>query len=90
VLWKCCCFLGFKMFDVLQTLMVEPTESEPRAELERFCDALIHIRGEIRDVVEGRIVAKVARKEKQVFLVEVCLTKRSRRLCARRTRSRTW
>jgi glycine dehydrogenase len=29
---------------VPETLMVEPTESEPRAELERFCQALIHIR----------------------------------------------
>jgi len=37
------------------TLMVEPTESEPRAELDRFCDAMISIRAEIDDVVEGRI-----------------------------------
>ena len=39
---------------VTNTLMVEPTESEPRAELDRFCDALIAIRGEIRAVEEGR------------------------------------
>jgi len=37
------------------TLMIEPTESEDRAELDRFCDAMISIRGEIRDVMEGRI-----------------------------------
>ncbi len=37
------------------TLMIEPTESETRAELDRFCDAMIAIRGEIRDVAEGRL-----------------------------------
>jgi glycine dehydrogenase len=36
------------------TLMIEPTESEPREELDRFCDALIRIRAEIRDIEEGR------------------------------------
>ncbi len=36
------------------TLMVEPTESEPRAELDRFCDAMIAIRGEIAAIAEGR------------------------------------
>ncbi|XP_076038524.1 glycine dehydrogenase (decarboxylating), mitochondrial [Oratosquilla oratoria] len=35
-------------------LMVEPTESEDKAELDRFCDALIMIRQEIRDIEEGR------------------------------------
>jgi len=40
---------------VAGTLMVEPTESETRAELDRFCDALVAIRGEIRDVEEGRL-----------------------------------
>ncbi|MEZ4431074.1 MAG: aminomethyl-transferring glycine dehydrogenase [bacterium] len=39
---------------VAGTLMVEPTESEPRAELDRFCDALIAIREEIRAITEGR------------------------------------
>ena len=37
------------------TLMVEPTESESKAELDRFCDALITIREEIRDIEEGRM-----------------------------------
>jgi glycine dehydrogenase len=36
------------------TLMVEPTESEPRAELDRFCDAMIAIRAEITALAEGR------------------------------------
>jgi glycine dehydrogenase len=36
------------------TLMIEPTESESKAELDRFCDALIQIRAEIRAVEEGR------------------------------------
>jgi glycine dehydrogenase len=36
------------------TLMVEPTESEPRAELDRFCNAMIAIRGEIAAIAAGR------------------------------------
>jgi len=40
-------------FPVAGTLMVEPTESESRAELDRFVDAMIAIRGEIRAVEEG-------------------------------------
>ena len=35
------------------TLMIEPTESESKAELDRFCDALIAIRGEIRAIEDG-------------------------------------
>jgi glycine dehydrogenase len=42
-------------FPVAGTLMVEPTESEPRAELDRFCDALIAIREEIRAIEQGRV-----------------------------------
>jgi glycine dehydrogenase len=41
-------------FPVPGTLMVEPTESEPLDELDRFCDAMIAIRREIQDVVDGR------------------------------------
>lgn len=37
------------------TLMVEPTESESKAELDRFCDAMLMIREEIRAVEEGRL-----------------------------------
>ena len=40
-------------FPVGGTLMVEPTESESRAELDRFCDAMIAIRGEINRVAAG-------------------------------------
>jgi len=42
-------------FPVAGTLMIEPTESESKAELDRFCDAMIAIRSEIADVEEGRI-----------------------------------
>jgi glycine dehydrogenase len=42
-------------FPVAGTLMIEPTESESRAELDRLCDALIAIRGEIRAIEEGRM-----------------------------------
>ena len=37
------------------TMMVEPTESESKAELDRYCDALILIRQEIADIEEGRL-----------------------------------
>ncbi|MDT8367995.1 MAG: aminomethyl-transferring glycine dehydrogenase [Longimicrobiales bacterium] len=38
---------------VVGTIMVEPTESEPKAELDRFCDALISIRAEIEQIELG-------------------------------------
>jgi glycine dehydrogenase len=41
-------------FPVAGTLMIEPTESESKAELDRFIDAMIAIRGEIRAIEEGR------------------------------------
>jgi glycine dehydrogenase len=40
-------------FPVAGTLMIEPTESESKAELDRFCDAMIAIRQEIRDIELG-------------------------------------
>ncbi|MCB0323562.1 MAG: aminomethyl-transferring glycine dehydrogenase [Bdellovibrionales bacterium] len=40
-------------FPVVETLMVEPTESESKAELDRFCDALIAVREEIREIEQG-------------------------------------
>ena len=43
---------------VVGTLMVEPTESESRAELDRFCDAMIQIREEIREIEEGKADSK--------------------------------
>jgi glycine dehydrogenase len=45
-------------FPVAGTLMVEPTESESKAELDRFCDALIAIRGEIREIESGTMHAE--------------------------------
>ncbi|HEX6981729.1 MAG TPA: aminomethyl-transferring glycine dehydrogenase [Balneolaceae bacterium] len=41
-------------FPVPGTLMVEPTESESKKELDRFCEAMISIREEIREVEEGK------------------------------------
>src|SRR5678816_4251509 len=41
-------------FPVVGTLMVEPTESEAKDELDRFCDAMIAIRAEIQAVIDGR------------------------------------
>jgi glycine dehydrogenase len=40
---------------VAGTLMIEPTESESQAELDRFCDAMIAIRGEIDEIAAGRL-----------------------------------
>jgi len=42
-------------FPVPGTIMIEPTESEDKAELDRFCDALLSIRDEIRAIEEGKI-----------------------------------
>lgn len=41
-------------FPVAGTLMIEPTESEPKEEMDRFVEALIEIRNEIREVEEGK------------------------------------
>ncbi len=43
---------------VAGTLMIEPTESETKAELDRFCDAMLAIREEIREIEEGKIDAE--------------------------------
>jgi glycine dehydrogenase (decarboxylating) len=45
-------------FPVPGTIMIEPTESEDKAEMDRFCDALINIRQEIRDIEEGKADVK--------------------------------
>ena len=45
-------------FPVPGTLMIEPTESESKGEMDRFCFALIHIKKEILDVESGRIDLK--------------------------------
>lgn len=45
-------------FPVVETLMVEPTESESKAELDRFCEAMIAIRGEIDEIISGKVDKK--------------------------------
>ncbi|ADY27085.1 Glycine dehydrogenase (decarboxylating) [Deinococcus proteolyticus MRP] len=44
-------------FPVPGTLMIEPTESEPKAELDRFVDAMLSIRREIQEVQDGTMAA---------------------------------
>jgi len=44
-------------FPVAGTLMIEPTESESRAELDRLADALLEIRREIQEVIDGKVDA---------------------------------
>jgi glycine dehydrogenase len=41
-------------FPVVNTLMVEPTESENKAELDRFCEAMISIRKEVQEILDGK------------------------------------
>ncbi|MEQ1793291.1 MAG: aminomethyl-transferring glycine dehydrogenase [Nitrospira sp.] len=41
-------------FPVAGTMMIEPTESEGKAELDRFCEAMIAIRAEIQEITDGR------------------------------------
>ncbi len=43
---------------VAGTLMIEPTESEDLGELDRFCDAMVKIREEIREIEEGQVSAE--------------------------------
>lgn len=63
-------------FPVPGTLMIEPTESESLSELDRFCDALISIRGEISEIESGKAdktinVLKNAPHTLKVAMVEV-------------------
>lgn len=44
---------------VAGTLMIEPTESEDKAEMDRFCDALLAIRQEIAEIEEGRMDSRI-------------------------------
>ncbi|MEX2574089.1 MAG: aminomethyl-transferring glycine dehydrogenase [Balneolaceae bacterium] len=62
-------------FPVAGTLMVEPTESESKEELDRFCDAMIQIRTEIKEIEEGSAdkvenVLKYAPHTQRVLLEE--------------------
>ncbi len=47
-------------FPVAGTLMIEPTESESKAEIDRFCDAMIAMRGEIALIESGRFTAETS------------------------------
>ena len=40
------------------TLMIEPTESESKEEMDRFCDTMIQIRSEIQDILDGKIAVE--------------------------------
>merc|ERR1712136_394282 len=44
---------------VAGSLMIEPTESEDKAEMDRYCDALVSIRREISDIEEGRMDSRI-------------------------------
>ncbi|MEL6533667.1 MAG: glycine dehydrogenase (aminomethyl-transferring), partial [Pseudomonadota bacterium] len=45
---------------VAGTLMIEPTESETKAELDRFCDAMLSIRAEIAEIERGAVAAEAS------------------------------
>jgi glycine dehydrogenase len=47
-------------FPVPGTLMIEPTESESKAEIDRFCDAMIAIRREISEIEQGRLTVEAS------------------------------
>jgi glycine dehydrogenase len=62
-------------FPVAGTLMIEPTESEPKEELDRFCEAMISIREEIQEIEQGKAdkqqnVLKLAPHTAQVALAD--------------------
>jgi glycine dehydrogenase len=61
-------------FPVAGTLMIEPTESESKYELDRFIDAMIHIRAEIRDVEEGRADREDNVLRNAPHTTQMCLT----------------
>lgn len=54
--------------------MIEPTESEDKAELDRFCDSLLAIRQEIADIEEGRMDSRVNPLKVSVNLMEHSLS----------------
>ena len=59
-------------FPVAGTMMIEPTESEPKAELDRFCEAMLAIREEIREVEQGRVEAERSVLRQAPHTAEVC------------------
>ncbi len=59
-------------FPVAGTLMVEPTESESMAELDRFCDAMISIRAEIAEIENGETTAEDSVLRHAPHTAELC------------------
>jgi len=59
---------------VTGTLMVEPTESEDLAELDRFCDAMIAIRAEIDEIASGKISLEDSPLSKAPHTVEALMS----------------
>ena len=74
-------------FPVHDTMMIEPTESESKAELDRFADALISIKKEIAEVADGtadktdnvlkKICTRLQRRQKTIGTIAVLKTKQS-------------
>lgn len=60
-------------FPIANTLMIEPTESESLPELDRYIDALISIRQEIRDIEEGRLDKKDNMLKNAPHTMEHCM-----------------
>jgi glycine dehydrogenase len=60
-------------FPVAGTMMIEPTESEPKGELDRFIDALVRIRGEIAEIESGRATKDNNVLKNAPHTAEVCL-----------------
>ncbi|VEL10489.1 unnamed protein product [Protopolystoma xenopodis] len=58
---------------VPSALMVEPTESEPKEECDRFCDAMIQIRNEIQMIADGRLDKKVNPLKMAPHTMQVCI-----------------
>jgi glycine dehydrogenase len=61
-------------FPIAGTLMVEPTESESLAELDRFCDAMISIRDEIKEIEEGRMSREDNPLKNAPHTIEACVS----------------
>ncbi len=60
-------------FPVAGTLMIEPTESEPKVEIDRFIDAMIQIRQEITAIADGKIDREDNPLKNAPHTVEMCL-----------------
>ncbi len=76
-------------FPVAGTMMIEPTESEPKDELDRFCDALIAIRREIQAVVDGQADPKDNVLKNAPHTADEVTGGRSGRIPTRASRRRT-